>query len=152
MDDSNKEEQVPVAEPQTPNIPPRAPVVEPPIPNFPPAASSPDKEARNWAMFAHLSSFAGHVIPFGHIGGPLLIWLLKKDEMPLVDDQGKEALNFQITMTIAFIVSAILIFVLIGFVLIFAVWLFDVIVTIIAAVKANEGVAYRYPLCIRFIS
>lgn len=103
-------------------------------------------------MFAHLSSFAGHMIPFGHIGGPLLIWLLKKDTMPLVNDQGKEALNFQITMTLALIVSALLIFVVIGFILLPAVWLFDVIVTIIAAVKANEGVAYRYPLCLRFVS
>ena len=103
-------------------------------------------------MFAHLSSFAGHLIPFGHIGGPLLIWLLKKDTMPLVADQGKEALNFQITMTLAFIVAALSLFVLIGFILLPAVWLFDVIVTIVAAVKANEGVAYRYPLCLRFVN
>ncbi len=103
-------------------------------------------------MFAHLSSFAGHFIPFGHIGGPLLIWMLKKDSMPLVADQGKEALNFQITMTLAFIIAAVSLFVLIGFVLLPAVWLFDVIVTIIAAVKANEGVAYRYPLCLRFVN
>ena len=103
-------------------------------------------------MIAHLSSFSGHFIPFGHIGGPLLVWMLKKDQMPFVDDQGKEALNFQITMTIAFIVSLILLIVAIGFFLLIAVWVFDVIVTIIAAVKATEGVAYRYPLCIRFIS
>ena len=103
-------------------------------------------------MCAHLSSFAGHLIPFGHIGGPLLIWMLKKDTMPLVADQGKEALNFQITMTLAFIVAAVSIFVLVGFVLVPAVWLFDVIITIVAAVKANEGVAYRYPLCLRFVS
>lgn len=111
-----------------------------------------NKEERNWAMGAHLSSFAGHVIPFGHIGGPLLIWMLKKDEMPLVNDQGKEALNFQITMTLAFIVAALSIFVLVGFVLLPAVWLFDVIVTVIAAVKANEGIAFRYPLCLRLIN
>ena len=103
-------------------------------------------------MCAHLSSFAGHVIPFGHIGGPLLIWLLKKDTMPLVADQGKEALNFQITMTLAFIVAALSLFALIGFVLLPAVWLFDVIITIVAAVKANEGVAYRYPICLRFVN
>ena len=103
-------------------------------------------------MIAHLSAFSGHFIPFGHIGGPLLVWMLKKDQMPYVDDQGKEALNFQITMTLAFIVSLLLMLVAIGFFLLIAVWVFDVIVTIIAAVKANEGVAYRYPLCIRFIS
>ena len=110
------------------------------------------KEERNWALFAHLSAFAGHFIPFGHIGGPLLIWLLKKDEMPLVNDQGKEALNFQITMTLAFIVAILSIFLAVGIVLVPVVWLFDVIITIIAAVKANEGVAYRYPLCLRLVS
>jgi uncharacterized Tic20 family protein len=103
-------------------------------------------------MFAHLSTFAGHVIPFGHLAGPLVVWCLKKDEMPFVNDQGKEALNFQITMTIAFIVAGLSILVLAGFVLLPAVWLFDVIVTIIAAVKANEGVSYRYPLTLRFVS
>ena len=109
------------------------------------------KEERNWAMFAHLSSFAGHLIPFGHIAGPLIIWCLKKDEMPLVNDQGKEALNFQITMSLAFIVAGFLVFVLVGFFLLPVVWLFDVIFTIIAAVKANEGVAFRYPLTLRLV-
>jgi len=112
----------------------------------------PTKDARDWAMFAHLSTFAGHFIPFGHLAGPLIIWCLKKEEMPFVNDQGKEALNFQITMTLAFIVAAISILVLVGLALLPAVWLFDVIVTIIAAVKANEGVAYRYPCSIRFLS
>jgi len=112
-----------------------------------------NKEERNWALFAHLSAFALYVIPpIGHICGPLVIWMLKKDTMPFVNDQGKEALNFQITMTLAFIVGALSLFVVIGFVLLPAIWLFDVIVTIIAAVKANEGVPYRYPLCLRFIS
>jgi uncharacterized Tic20 family protein len=110
------------------------------------------KEERNWAMFAHLSSFAGHLIPFGHIVGPLIIWAVKKDEMPLVNDQGKEVLNFQITMTFAFIVAGLSLFVLVGFVLFPAVWLFDVVVTIIGAIKASEGVAYRYPLCLRLVN
>ena len=126
--------------------------METPVSPIPPVPTESNKDDRTWAMFAHLSSFAGHIIPFGHIGGPLLIWLLKKDTMPLVNDQGKEALNFQITMTLAFIIAALSIFVLIGFVLVPAVWLFDVIITIVAAVKANEGVAYRYPLCLRFVS
>jgi len=112
----------------------------------------PSKDERNWAMFAHLSTFAGHVIPFGHVAGPLIIWSLKKDEMPFVRDQGKEAINFQITMTLALIIAGLSILILVGFVLFPAVWLFDVIVTVIAAVKASEGVAYRYPLSIRFIS
>ena len=112
----------------------------------------PDKATRTWAMFTHISTFVGHLIPFGNIVGPLVMWCLKKDEMPFVNDQGKEAINFQITMTIALIVAGLSMLVLVGFVLFPAVWLFDVIVTIIAAVKANEGVAYRYPLTLRFIS
>ena len=67
----------------------------------------PNQSARNWAMFAHLSAFSGHFIPFGHVFGPLIIWCIKKDELPFVNDQGKEALNFQITMTLALIVAAI---------------------------------------------
>lgn len=112
----------------------------------------PSKAERDWAMAAHVSSFAGHVVPFGHIVGPLVIWCMKKDELPFVNDQGKESLNFQITMTIALAIAFLSVFVAIGFVLLPAVWLFDVVVTIIASVKASEGVAYRYPLSIRFIS
>ena len=104
-----------------------------------------------WAMIAHLSTFAGHLIPFGNIVGPLIVWAIKKDEMPFVNDQGKEALNFQITMTVALIVAGLSVFVLIGFVLFPVVYLFDLIMTIIAAIKANEGVAYRYPLSIRLV-
>ena len=115
------------------------------------ATAAPGKNDRTWAMFAHLSTFAGHLIPFGNIAGPLIIWAIKKDEMPFVNDQGKEAVNFQITMTIALIVSALSLLVLVGFILLPVVYVFDLIVTIIAAIKANEGVAYRYPLCIRFL-
>ena len=110
------------------------------------------KEERTWAMFAHLSAFVGHFIPFGHILGPLVIWMIKKNEMPFVNDQAKEALNFQITMTIYFIVAGLLCLVVIGFVLLPLVWLFDIIFTIIAAVKANDGVAYRYPGSLRLVN
>lgn len=120
----------------------------------PPEATTPpviNRDQNTWAMLCHLSALAGFVIPLGNILGPLVIWLIKKDEYPLVDDQGKEALNFQISMTIYYIVSIILIIVLIGFVLLIGLALFSLVVTIIAMVKANEGVAYRYPMCIRFI-
>ena len=120
----------------------------PPAPATPPPTN---RDENMWAMFCHLSALAGFVIPLGNILGPLVIWLIKKDEYPLVNDQGKEALNFQISMTIFLIVSAILIIVLIGIVLLIGLAVFDIIVTIIAMVKANEGVAYRYPLNIRFI-
>jgi uncharacterized Tic20 family protein len=119
----------------------------------PPAAAETgiNKEERTWAMFAHLSAFVGHFIPFGHIFGPLAIWLIKKNEMPFVADQAKEALNFQITMTICFIVGLILLLVFIGVVVLPLVWLFDIVLTIMAAVKANDGVAYRYPATLRLV-
>jgi len=106
-----------------------------------------------WAMFCHLSTFAILVIPsFGNIIAPLVIWLIKKDEYPLVNDQGKEALNFQISMTIYFIASIILSFFIIGIPVLIALFFFVPIVTIIAAIKANEGQMYRYPLTIQFIT
>lgn len=110
------------------------------------------KEARTFGMLSHLLALVGYVlIPLGNVIGPLVIWLIKKDEFPFVDDQGKESLNFQLSMLIYFAVSIVLKIVLIGFVLFGAVWVFGVIMTIIAAIQANEGVAYRYPLTIRFL-
>lgn len=110
-----------------------------------------DKESRTWGMIAHLSSFVGYVIPVANIVGPLVIWLLKKDEMPFVEDQAKEALNFQISILIYLFVSIVLIVFLIGIPLLFGVLVFDWIFTIVAASKANEGIGYRYPLTLRFI-
>jgi uncharacterized Tic20 family protein len=116
-----------------------------------PTAST-TKDERTWAMLCHLSTLAGFVIPFGNIVGPLVMWTIKKDEFPLVEDQGKEALNFQISMTIYIIAAVILIFLLVGIPLLIGLGLFDLIVTVIAAINANDGVKYRYPLCIRFVS
>lgn len=115
-----------------------------------PLAEIPQAE-RTQAMLTHLSALSGFIIPFGNIVGPLVFWLINKDKMPFVDDQGKEALNFQITMAIASIISAVLILVIIGFVLIFAVMIVSVVFTIIATLKANNGEYYRYPLSIRLI-
>ena len=110
------------------------------------------KQAHTWGMLCHLLAFAGFVgIPFGNILGPLVIWLIKKDEMPFVDDQGKEVLNFQISITIYAIVSGILLLVFIGFLLLPAVLIFGFVMTIIGAIKANGGERYRYPFTIRFL-
>ena len=117
-----------------------------------PAPSQVDTRDQNmWAMLCHLSALAGFIIPLGNVIGPLVIWMIKKDVYPLVDDQGKEALNFQISMTIYYIVASILILILIGIVLLIGLALFSLIVTIIAMIKASDGVAYRYPLSIRFV-
>jgi hypothetical protein len=108
-------------------------------------------ESRMWAMVAHISALSGFVIPFGNILGPLIVWLVKRDEMAFVEDQGKEALNFNISITIYGIISALLIFVLIGFALLLILGVVWLVFVILAAVKANEGTAYRYPLTLRLI-
>ena len=110
------------------------------------------KDECTWGMLCHISTFAGCVFPFGNLLAPLIIWLIKKDELPFVDDQGKEALNFQISLIIYFFVSGLLCIILIGIPILIGLIIFDIWVTIIAAIKANEGFKYRYPLAIRFIS
>lgn len=120
----------------------------------PQSASSPvgvPKDHRLWGMLCHLSAFGGFVVPFGNIIVPLIIWMIKKDEMAFVNDQGKESLNFQITMTLALLVSFLLIAVAIGIILVIIVPIVALIFMIIAAIKANDGIAYRYPMSIRFI-
>ena len=117
----------------------------------PPAAGAPSAEARQWAMFAHLSALVGYLIPFGSIIGPLVVWQMKKNEMPFVDDQGKEALNFQITVAILAIVAILLILILIGFLLLWALAIADLVFIIVAAIAANNGQPYRYPFSFRFI-
>ena len=107
---------------------------------------------RTIAMWCHLITLVGFVMPFGNFLGPLIIWLLKKDEYPLVDDQGRESLNFQITIFIYTLISGILMFLLVGFLLIVVVGLFALIQVIIASMSASNGQRYRYPLCIRFIN
>jgi hypothetical protein len=116
-----------------------------------PPSEDRSKEAHNWGMACHLSALAGYVIPFGNIIGPLVFWLIKKDEFPFVEAQGKEALSFQISMTIYFVVSAVLCLVIIGFLLLPALVIFNLVMVIIGAVKAANGESFRYPLCIRFI-
>ncbi len=116
------------------------------------AATVPDSEARNFSIFAHLGGFAGYFIPFGNILAPLVVWILKRDEQPFVDHHGREALNFQISITIYAIVSGLLILVLVGILLLPLVLLFDVIMMIVAAVKASNGEHFRYPLSLRLVS
>lgn len=115
-------------------------------------SSIPSQEARKWAMICHLVALVGLLgNGIGFVLGPLIVWMLKKDEDPFIDEQGKEAVNFQITMMIAAIISGILMLVLIGFLLITIVAAIMIIFPIIGAIKANDGVHYRYPLTIRFI-
>lgn len=135
-----------------------------PISSPPPLQTDgPSSEERQWAMFAHLSALVGGILTSGWAGsigcfiGPLIIWMVKKDTMPFVDDQGKEALNFNITVGLIFLALLLLSIVTLGIGLIIAIpgWIIVgiawLVLTIIAAIKANEGVAYRYPLTLRLI-
>lgn len=116
------------------------------------STTSPTPEERNWAVLCHLSALLGLVVwGVGIVLGPLIAWLIKKDAMPFVNEQGKEALNFQITILLAGFICSALIFVLIGIPLLAALGVFDLVFIIIAAIRASEGVAYRYPLSLRLI-
>lgn len=115
-----------------------------------PEAQAP-AQSRTWEVLCHLSSFAGKVIPFGHIFGPLLVWLLKRAESPDIDHHGKEALNFQLSVTLYLLLLVPFCFVLIGIPFVILLVLLDLVFTIVAAVKASSGQPYRYPLTIRFI-
>ncbi len=120
----------------------------------PPYGSHPvaNKEQTTWALAAHLSGLLPYVgIPFGNIIAPLAIWLMNRDTMPFVDDQAKESLNFQLTITLYAFASAVLILAIVGIVLLPAVIIFHVVASIIAAIKAHQGIPYRYPMNIRFI-
>ncbi len=111
-----------------------------------------EKDARTWAMLCHLSGLLFYVLPgIGQILGPLIIWLIKKDEYSFVEEQGKEAINFQITFTIYFFIVCLLMVVFIGFLLFPIVLITYYVLMIIAAIKANDGEHYRYPLTIRLV-
>jgi len=110
------------------------------------------QDARMWAMICHLMGLAGLIMPaVGNIVAPLVVWQIKKDDDPFIDEQGKEAVNFQISVSIYFIMSVLLCIVCIGAFLVVAVIIIYLVFLLIAAVKANNGYHYRYPLTIRFI-
>ncbi len=130
-----------------------------PIPPTPPVQPPADGQARMWNMLCHLSALSGYFIPFGNILGPLLIWQIKKNEFPSVEQHGKAALNFQLTVIIAAVVTGavgvVLSFFCIGFLGIIGaglIFLSGIIFSIIAGLKANEGKDYKYPFSLKLIS
>jgi uncharacterized Tic20 family protein len=133
------------------------PVIQP-LPTAPPPESALESRTRTWNMLCHLSALAGFVIPFGNILGPLIVWQIKKDEIPSVDSHGKVALNFQITLTVAALVggfaAVVFSFIGIGFLfvpLVMLVWLTGLILAIIAGIKANNGEDYKYPFSLELV-
>ena len=126
----------------------------------PPAPSGvPTAEEKQWGMFAHLSALAGGLLGgWGFFLGPLVIWLIKKDTMPFVNDQAKEALNFTITVSAIFMILWIFGFMTLGIGFLIAIPVMCIVaiaalvLIIMAAMKANEGIAYRYPFALRLIT
>lgn len=122
----------------------------------PPATLSNDE--RTWALIGHLSAFSAFVTLVGGILGPLIVWLVKRDTLPFAAAQAKEALNFNITVAIAFVALGVFTIMTLGIgvvltwpigLALFVAWF---VLTIVAAVKANDGVAYRYPFTLRLVN
>jgi len=107
---------------------------------------------RNWAMFCHLSAFAGFFFPFGGIIGPLVCWLTKRDESVWVYINGRNSLNFQLSMLLYIVLALPLCFIIIGFPIVALLGTIKVICIVIASVKASKGESFKYPLVIPFIS
>jgi Uncharacterized protein conserved in bacteria len=146
------------------SVPPESVIPPPPSDSLPPSPDEamPSPEERQWALFAHLSALVGGLLTGAWMGlgcfiGPLIIWQVKKDTMPFVEDQAKEALNFNITVAIIGVALLLLSVMTLGIGLLLTIpvaiivgiaWL---VFTIIAAIRANEGVRYRYPFALRLI-
>jgi uncharacterized Tic20 family protein len=115
------------------------------------SAAAPTPEERNWGMLAHLSAFAGLLLPLGNILGPLLIWLTRRERSAFVADQAKEALNFNISVLLGAALCIALVFVFIGILLGVALFVYWLAMTIVAGIKSAEGIAYRYPFSLRLV-
>ena len=114
-------------------------------------AGAVDQEARNTAVAAHLSTLAGLVVPFGSVIGPLAVWLTRRDRDPFIDDSGREALNFGISIAIYGLVALVAALMLVGIPLLIVGMVAWVVLACLAAVNASQGQAYRYPLTLRLV-
>lgn len=116
-----------------------SPFTPPPAPDIPS-----NQDERTLAMLCHLGGILNILVP-------LIIWLVKKDQSQFINDQGKEAVNFQIMVTIALIISGITCLIVVGFVLVPAVIIANIVFCIMAGMEANRGKVYRYPFGLRLI-
>ena len=110
------------------------------------AVTTPSNDDKNIATITHLGGTVFSFVP------GLLVWVLKKDENAYLAEQAKEALNFQISVLIAYFIAGILVWLLVGILLIPIIWLLNVVFCIIAAISTSKGETYRYPLCLRLIN
>lgn len=116
------------------------------------SGTAPTENERTWGMLAHLSALAGLIIPLvGNVVGPLVVSIARADQSSFVGAHAKEALNFNITVTLAAVVCVLLMLVFVGFLLGSALFIAWLVMTLIAAIKASEGATYRYPFSLRFV-
>jgi uncharacterized protein len=106
---------------------------------------------RNWSMLCHLSAFAGFFFPFGAVIGPLICWMSRRDDSAWVNINGRNALNFQLSLLLYMVLAVPLCFIIIGFPIIGFLVTLKVICIIIASIKASKGELFRYPIVIPFI-
>lgn len=125
-----------------PGLTPTPPVLPTPVPT---------KNEQTMGMLCHLLALTGYAIPFGNMIGPLIVWMMKREEMPFVESEGKSSLNFQISMTIYHLIAIALCFVVIGFLVLPIIMIVNVVLVVLASTKAAAGVSYQYPFSIRFI-
>lgn len=107
---------------------------------------------RQWKVILHLSGLCGLIIPYvGNILGPLVVWLMKKEEMPALEPEGRKVLNFQISWSIYIFLASLSLFFCVGAFLLPVVGLAWLVLLIIGAVKASNGEPYTFPLTIKML-
>ena len=107
---------------------------------------------RTWNILCHASALLGVFLHFpGHLLGPLIVWLAKRDDSPEIDAHGKESVNFQISMLIYNGIAVVFCLVLVGFAFLAVLWVLNAVFVIVASIQASDGKFYRYPMTIRFI-
>ena len=119
----------------------------------PPLTASTSSTVRTWCVLAHATALVGFLVPLaGHMVGPLIVWLAKRQDSAEVDAHGKESMNFQLSMLIYNLIAGLLCLVLIGFLALAILHILNVVLVIVASIQASEGKLYRYPLAIRLIA
>jgi uncharacterized Tic20 family protein len=114
--------------------------------------STSSRDVRTWNVLCHATALAGFFVPWaGHILGPLIVWLAKRSDSPEIDENGKESLNFQISMLIYNVIAGVLCLVLIGFIILAILHILNLVLVIVASIQTSEGKFYRYPMTIRLI-
>jgi uncharacterized Tic20 family protein len=118
---------------------------------FQPPMALQTPEQKQMGMFLHLSQLLNIVLPPAGIVVPIILWQIKKDEMPALDAHGKMVVNWLISSLIYFVVSLVLTIVLIGILGLIAFGIMSVVFPIIGGIKANNGEFWEYPLTIKFL-